>query len=149
MFANAFTALTVADTAINTNGQALNLSSGAATVSFTSVSSSGTSGVLESVRLNNLTGTADLGGGAISGNSAGGVAFAATNGLGTVSYSGTIDKTTNGSLVEISGAGGGAVTLSGNLGCNGSCGGRRRQSRHPDQRPQRRHDQLHRRGQGV
>ncbi len=123
LFANAFTALTVADTAINTNGQALNLSSGAATVSFTSVSSSGTSGVLESVRLNNLTGTADLGGGAISGNSAGGVAFAATNGLGTVSYSGTIDKTTNGSLVEISGAGGGAVTLSGNLGCNGSCGG--------------------------
>ncbi|MDG4550387.1 MAG: Ig-like domain-containing protein [Candidatus Contendobacter sp.] len=121
LFANAFTALTVADAAINTDGRALNLSVGAVDVTFASVSSSGTS-LLETVRINNLTGTADLGGGAISGGPAGHTAFVATNGLGTVSYSGTISKTTTGKLVEISGAGGGTVTLSGQLDCSVSCG---------------------------
>lgn len=121
LFANDFTALTVNDAAISTNGRAVNLSNGAVTATFVAVSSSGST--TQAVFLNNLTGTVDLGDGAISGNAAGQVAFAATNGLGTVSYSGTIDKSTNGSLVEISGAGGGTVTLSGNLGCVGSCGG--------------------------
>jgi hypothetical protein len=105
-------------TAVDFNGTGVS----AAGVTFTSTTSTG--GV-NGIVLNNLTaaGTGDLdfGTGTLSGHS--GVSFLGTGTLATVNYAGTISKTGDGNLVELSGAGAGTVSLSGNLSCTGNCDG--------------------------
>ncbi|MEQ1644098.1 MAG: Ig-like domain-containing protein, partial [Pyrinomonadaceae bacterium] len=93
---------------VNTNGRALNLSSGTAgTVSFTSITSTG--GV-NNVILTGLNGTWDLGSGALSG--ATGSSFQAGAGTGILNYSGTITSGT-GRSVDIQSKNGGSVNFSG------------------------------------
>src|SRR5690606_38027071 len=114
----AFGTLTVNEMIIKNTGRALSLDNGAmAGAGFASVTS--TSSTTQGIHLNNVTGNVALGNGSIAGSS--GAAFLATGNLGTVTYSGTISKTTAGTLVEISGAGSGNVMLSGNMDCTASC----------------------------
>ena len=117
-----FGTVTVADVALNGNGRALNLETGAmAGTGFTgiSVTASGSEGI----RLVAVTGTLSLGTGAIAGIAANVPAFQIVGNLGTLTYSGSIGKTTAGRLIDIDGAGSAStMTLSGNLSCTGSCG---------------------------
>ncbi|MBK8283841.1 MAG: hypothetical protein IPK97_02600 [Ahniella sp.] len=76
----------------------------------------------QGINLNNVSGNILIGsGGGITGTA--GPAFVVTGGIGTVSYGGFMSKTTAGKLVSVTGAGGGTLTLSGNLTCNTSCTG--------------------------
>ena len=117
-----FGTVTVAEVALNGNGRALNLDTGAmAGTGFTgiSVTASGSQGI----RLVAVTGTLALGSGAIAGTAADVPAFQITGNLGTLTYSGSISKTTAGRLIDIDGAGSAStMTLSGNLSCTASCG---------------------------
>lgn len=106
--ASAFGTLTVADVSINTNGRALNLANGALATTFDSITASG--GV-NGVILQNTSGTANLGTGALSGAS--GAAFAVSGGTATISYAGTISQSSAARVVDIQSKTGGAVTLSG------------------------------------
>ncbi|KAB2933813.1 MAG: tandem-95 repeat protein [Candidatus Contendobacter sp.] len=113
-----FGTLTVNDATIATNGAALNLSNGTLNATFGSVSSSG--GTFN-VRLNSITGTADLGSGALTG-ALSGVAFVvsgfslATNTV-AITYSGSI---TAGRPIDIQSHSVGNITLSGALSSNGT-----------------------------
>ncbi|MEZ5465268.1 MAG: Ig-like domain-containing protein [Lysobacteraceae bacterium] len=114
-----FGTLTVDEVTLSGDGRALNLDNGAmAGAGFDAVSvfSSDTQGI----RLNAVTGTVALGGGLITSTT--GTAFEATGNLGTVNYGGGIVKASIGRLIDISGAGGGNITLSGNLECQAVCG---------------------------
>jgi hypothetical protein len=88
--------------------------------SFTSVSSNASS--TQGVDLNNISGTLNLGAGSIT-NSIG-TAFQVQGNVGTASYAGSISKANAGKAVVVSGgAGGGTLTLSGNINCDGGCTG--------------------------
>ncbi|RWC25492.1 MAG: S-layer family protein [Mesorhizobium sp.] len=104
---------------VNSSGaQAINLNGVATTtgINFTSTTSTGGA---NNVSLTNVTGagTVSLGTGSLTG--ATGVAFLLNGGAATVSYGGTLTKTTAGKIVDISGVTGGTVTLSGNLSATG------------------------------
>lgn len=103
-----------AETVNSTLGQAISLSGVAATIALDSTSSGGGT---NNVSLSNVSGTVNLGTGALGGAS--GVAFLLNGGAATVSYGGTVTKTTAGNVVDISGVTGGTVTLSGNLSATG------------------------------
>lgn len=103
-----------AETVNSTLGQAISLSGVAATIALDSTSSGGGT---NNVSLTNVTGTVGLGSGSLTGASA--VAFLLGGGDATVSYGGTVTKTTAGNIVDISGVAGGTVTLSGNLSATG------------------------------
>ena len=88
---------------------------------FTSVSSLNSTGA--GISLANITGSLVMGGGSVTGNAAGSPAFLVSGSAGSgISYAGSLSKSNNGRLVEISGAGSGNVTLTGALSCTG-CGG--------------------------
>ncbi|MER9315117.1 hypothetical protein NKI31_06280 [Mesorhizobium sp. M0659] len=108
------TASAAAQTVNSTSGQAISLSGVAATIALDSTSSGGGT---NNVGLANVTGTVSLGSGALSGAS--GVAFLLNGSAATVSYGGTVTKTTTGKIVDISGVTGGTVTLSGALSATG------------------------------
>ncbi|CDX25320.1 conserved exported hypothetical protein [Mesorhizobium plurifarium] len=97
-----------------TNGQAISLFSVAANIALDSTSSGG--GTFN-VGLSNVTGSVNLGSGALSG--ALGSAFNVSGGTADISYSGSIAKTTSGNVVAISGRTAGTTTLSGNLSATG------------------------------
>ncbi|MES0180233.1 hypothetical protein NKJ86_16750 [Mesorhizobium sp. M0025] len=103
-----------AETVNSTLGQAINLINVTASIALDSTSSGGGT---NNVGLANVTGTVSLGSGALSGAS--GVAFLLNGGAATVSYGGTVTKTTAGKIVDISGVTGGTVTLSGALSATG------------------------------
>ncbi|MEZ5469841.1 MAG: Ig-like domain-containing protein [Lysobacterales bacterium] len=123
------TALTVDNSAgtVTTTTGSLNATGGAAlnstgsALSLTLTSASSTNSPTQGVNLNNLTGTVAIAGGSITAPT--GTAFLGQGSLGTTSYGGTITKANAGKLVQISGAAGGTVTLSGNLSCTGTCTG--------------------------
>ncbi|WP_225248149.1 hypothetical protein [Mesorhizobium sp. J8] len=96
------------------NGQAISLVSMAANVSLDSTSSGGGT---SNVALSNVTGSVNLGSGALSG--ALGSAFNVSGGTADISYGGSIAKTTSGNVVIISGRTAGTTTLSGNLSATG------------------------------
>jgi hypothetical protein len=116
-----FVTLTVNDNVvINGNGQALALNNGVTTANFGSVSSSGGTNNVALTALG-AGSTLALGGGALSGASAG--AFVVSGGAGTISSSATISKTSAGRIVDIGTRTAGSVTLSGALTCNTACTG--------------------------
>ncbi|CAG0931221.1 Collagenase ColH [Thermoflexales bacterium] len=104
-----FGTLLVNDVLINTTGAGLGLSTGAfgSPATFTSITSSGGS---NNVSLIGVTGTANLGSGALSGASS--HAFAIDGGTAVLVYSGTINNTTARSVSVINKTGG-SVTFSG------------------------------------
>jgi hypothetical protein len=107
------------DVRINTNGQAINLTTGAfaaGSVVATLTSSGGTN----NVSLNTVTGTVDLGTGAMSG--ATGTSFAMTGSTANVSYAGSINKTSAGLLIDVTNKASGTVSLSGALGATAGTG---------------------------
>ncbi|ESW93664.1 hypothetical protein X770_03990 [Mesorhizobium sp. LSJC269B00] len=108
------TASAAAQTVNSTSGQSISLTNVAATIALDSTSSGGGT---NNVGLANVTGTVSLGSGALSGAS--GVAFLVNGGAATVSYGGSVTKTTAGKIVDISGVTGGSVTLSGALSATG------------------------------
>jgi hypothetical protein len=105
------------NTIVATGGAAVDLTStslgGGAT--FTTVSSSGSPG--KGVHLDTVSGDFVATGGSIS--SAAGVAFDVNGGSSTITYGGSISNSANRS-VEITGRGGGAVTLSGSISDTGA-----------------------------
>ncbi|WP_348625872.1 inverse autotransporter beta domain-containing protein [Mesorhizobium sp. L2C066B000] len=108
------TASAAAQTVNSTSGQSISLTNVAASIALDSTSSGGGT---NNVGLANVTGTVSLGSGALSGAS--GVAFLVNGGAATVSYGGSVTKTTAGKIVDISGVTGGSVTLSGALSATG------------------------------
>ena len=122
--AGAVTGITVLESSVASAATAVNFSgTGASADGITFTSTSSTAGV-NGIALNNLTtagGVFDFGNGALSGHS--GVSFLGTGSLATVNYAGTIDKSSDGNLIELTGAATGTVTLSGNLVCNSACDG--------------------------
>ncbi|MFN0071673.1 MAG: beta strand repeat-containing protein, partial [Chloroflexota bacterium] len=123
IFGNGYGSLTLAsagsaDVKINTDGRALALTNGTGAGTFHTVTSTGGT---NNVLLNSLSGSLDLGTGALSGAS--GDAFTMTTGAGTVSYAGSIALVSANKIVTIQSKTGGAVTLSGALSCFGSCAG--------------------------
>jgi Bacterial Ig domain len=97
---------------INTNGQGLIIStSGAATTdaTFTGFTSVTTTGGINGVSLTGLTGTLQLGSGALSGAS--GATFNVSGGTATITYSGNISQSNNAAMVNISGHGTGTITF--------------------------------------
>ena len=121
VFINGTTGITIADAsaASSISGVIINNSSASAEgVTFSNVTSTG--GV-NGLVLTNVTGSFDFGAGSLTGNT--GVSFLATGTLGSTSYAGNITKSSNGNLIEITGAAAGSVTLSGDLACTSSCDG--------------------------
>jgi uncharacterized repeat protein (TIGR01451 family) len=117
---NNFGTLNVRDVIINTTGQALSLNNGAFAAApnnaFTSVTSSG--GV-NNVSLTSVTSLVALGSGSLSGSS--GDAFVVSNGNGSVTYSGTINKNNaGGRLVVVQNKTGGTLTLDGAISNTGA-----------------------------
>ena len=118
-----FGTLTLSEVSITTGGQALSLSTGtfAPASAFTSITSTGgTSNIV----LTSVSGSVDLGGGALSGSTTG-AAFSVT-GAGsnaTITYSGPITKIAAGRIVDIQNRATNPLTLSGNLNCNTACTG--------------------------
>ncbi len=114
-----FGTATIDNISINTNAQALSLTTGTiAGTGFTSVTSTGGT---NNISLTGIVGTLALGSGALSGAS--GTAFLISGGTAAITYSGTISKTSGGQIVNISTHATGNITLSGNLTCNTSCTG--------------------------
>ena len=107
--------LTVSEMSITGSGQALDLSTGTlanglgASPGFSSITS--TSGT-RNISLAAIGGTANLGAGALSGAST--QAFFVDGGAATLTYTGTINNTTN-RVVDIQNKTGGAVNLNGNI----------------------------------
>ncbi|PBC01385.1 inverse autotransporter beta domain-containing protein [Mesorhizobium sp. WSM3860] len=100
-----------------TGGQAISLSGVAANIALDSTSSAGGT---SNVGLSNVTGTVNLGSGALS--AASGAAFNVTGGTANISYSGSITKTTAGNVVSIASRTGGTTTLSGTISATGAVG---------------------------
>ena len=115
---SSFGTLALTEVAVNTTGAGLSLNTGTANATFASFSSSGGT---SNITLTSVSGTTDLGSGSLSG--ATGTAVAITGGSGTISYSGSISKTSAGRLADIQTRAGGSIALSGNLTCNTSCTG--------------------------
>lgn len=113
-----FGTLTVTETTLNGTGRALNLLTGTVTITLDGLTS--TSGT-NNVNLTSVGGTANLGSGALSG--ATGTAFNVSGGNASITYNGTVAKSSAGRLVDIQSRSGGSVTLGGNLTCNTSCTG--------------------------
>ncbi len=117
-----FGTLTLGDNVISGAGQALSLSTGtlaqaSGANAFDSITStSGSNNIL----LSAVGGSANFGNGALSG--ATNTAFQFSTGTATLSYAGSISKTTAGRLIDIDGAGTANLTLSGDLACSASCG---------------------------
>lgn len=117
IFGSTFGTLTVGnnttpDMLLNGTGQALNLTTGtfAATSAFSGITSSGgTNGV----SLTNVAGTANFGGGTLSGTS--GATFLVSGGSATITYSGSITQNNAARVVDIQTTTGGAFTLSGTV----------------------------------
>jgi len=111
----------VSDVVINSTGSALNVgtTSFGAGSAFTSITSSGGS---NGITLSNMSGTATLGSGALSGHSS--ISFSASSGSGTFSYGGSISKTSGaGSAVSITNlTGTSSVSLSGAISATGVAG---------------------------
>lgn len=107
-----------------TVAQAVNLNGIAAGINFTSTSSGG--GV-NNVALTNVTGTVNLGGGALSGATTG-TAFLVSGGSANIDYNGSITHTANATAITVqnhTGTAGGASTISfdGAITSNGSSDG--------------------------
>lgn len=113
-----FGTLTVSDVIVNTTGPGLYLFTGNANTTFTSFSSSGGT---NNIFLTSVSGTTNLGTGGLSG--ATGTAVLVTGGNGTISYGGSVSKTSAGRLADIQTRTGGSITLAGALTCNASCTG--------------------------
>ncbi|TPI63031.1 hypothetical protein FJ420_13170 [Mesorhizobium sp. B3-1-3] len=101
-----------------TAAQAVNLNGIAAGINFTSTTSGGGT---NNVALTNVTGTVNLGTGSLTGAS--GVAFLGSGGTATVTYGGSITKTSDGRTIDIQNRTGGTVTLSGAVSSTGSSDG--------------------------
>ncbi len=104
-----FGTLTVLETTLNGTGRALNLDTGSFNAATTFDGVTSTSGA-NNVNLVSVGGTANLGGGALSG--ATGNAFNLDSGTATISYSGTINNSTARS-VSVTNKSGGTVTFGG------------------------------------
>lgn len=101
-----------------TGGGAMSLTSGAVSGVMTSVSSTG--GV-NGLQLDALTGSLTINGGALSGSS--GPAVTMTAGNASVTYTGTITQTTDAKAVSVSTRTGGTVDMAGNIICTAPCRG--------------------------
>ncbi|GMA15240.1 hypothetical protein E5F05_01265 (plasmid) [Deinococcus metallilatus] len=114
-----FGTLTVAEVGINTGGQALSLTNGTLSGSFSTLRSTGGA---NNVLLSNVNGTATLGaaGDALSGAS--GDAFKVSGGSGSFTYPGSISNA-SALAVNVSGKTGGTVTFSGALNPAGAARG--------------------------
>ncbi len=111
--------VSVSESSVNAaSGTAVSFSGTSGNVALSSTSSGGGA---NGIALNNVSGSFTFGNGALGGHS--GVSFLGTGSLGTTGYQGSISKTSGGNLIELSGAGAGDVTLSGNLSCTGACSG--------------------------
>ena len=97
---SSFGTLTVSSVTISSNGQALDLTNGAfsAGSAFTSITSTGGT---HNISLANVTGSVDLGSGALSGAS--GSAFDVAGGTVSTTYSGNITETANAAMVNVTG----------------------------------------------
>ena len=113
-----FGTLTLTETTLNGTGRALNLDTGTLNATLDGLTS--TSGT-NNVNLVGVGGAANLGSGSLSG--ATGTAFNVSGGNGTITYNGTIAKTSAGRITDIQNRTGGSVTLGGNLTCTTSCTG--------------------------
>ncbi|TPO09990.1 S-layer family protein [Mesorhizobium sp. B1-1-5] len=120
--ANGGTVNVATGTVSSTGAQAINLNGVATTtgINFTSTTSTGGS---NNVSLTNVTGAGavNLGAGTLSGAS--GTAFLVSGGSNTISYSGTIAKTSAGNVVSISSHTGGTATFGGTISATVSSGG--------------------------
>ncbi|HLX61114.1 MAG TPA: Ig-like domain-containing protein, partial [Planctomycetota bacterium] len=107
-----FGTLTVNNVAINTNGQALNLATGAfaSTSVFTSITSTGGT---NNISLSAVTGTVSFGGGTLSGST--GANYLSTGGTLTAGYIGSISRSAAPRMIDIENATGGTTTFSGPL----------------------------------
>lgn len=93
-----FGTLTLSEVAVNTNGQALSLTTGTLAATFSSISSSGgTTGIL----LSAVGGSLTINGGTISGPT--GTCFSIIGGTLSSTYSGSLTQSNNAALVSISG----------------------------------------------
>ncbi|RUY16646.1 hypothetical protein EN991_10630, partial [Mesorhizobium sp. M7A.F.Ca.US.005.03.2.1] len=104
------TATAAAETVRATTGQAINLSGVAASIALDSTNSVGGA---NNVRLTNVSGTVDLGSGALSG--ATGTAFLVSGGSANIDYNGTITHTANATAIDVqnhTGTAGGGSTIS-------------------------------------
>ncbi|TPJ79051.1 right-handed parallel beta-helix repeat-containing protein [Mesorhizobium sp. B2-6-2] len=120
--ANGGTVNVATGTVSSTGAQAINLNGVATTtgINFTSTTSTGGS---NNVSLTNVTGAGavNLGAGTLSGAS--GTAFLVSGGSNTISYSGTIAKTSAGNVVSVSSHTGGTATFGGTISATVSSGG--------------------------
>jgi len=107
----AFGTLTINTISINSTGQAMTLING--TIAGTGFSSVSSSGGVNNISLGALSGSLALGSGALSGATGG--SFVASQGTATVTYSGTINKTTGTRMIDIQNLTGGSYTFSGAL----------------------------------
>jgi hypothetical protein len=113
-----FGTLNVSETSITGTGQALNLNTGTVNATFDNISSSSGTNALS---LTTIGGTIQISAGAISGNTAN--AFQASGGTGSVSYAGTISKTSAGAAVSISNKTGGTISFTGGITSSGTNSG--------------------------
>jgi hypothetical protein len=115
-----FGTLTVADVIINSSGAGLSLNTGTFAGGFISTTSTGGT---NNVSLVSVTGTVNLGSGALSGSS--GIALAiggaalSSGGTGNINYSGTINNTTS-RVVSVRNKSAGTVALSGAINGTGT-----------------------------
>ncbi len=100
-------------------GKALDLNTGTANVTLIETTSS--SSTTQNVVLTASAGSLNLGTGSLANSSAGSGAFV-QSGTASISYSGTINKSTAGRLLDI-GVGTGTIALSGDLSCATGCTG--------------------------
>jgi VCBS repeat-containing protein len=102
-----FGTLTIDNTVVNTNNNGMVLSTGAfaAGAAFTSFTSSGAT----DVSLTGITGSVDLGTGAMAG------LFAVSGGSVNTTYSGSLSQATNAAMVSVTGAHTGTMTFTGAL----------------------------------
>ncbi|MBC8032044.1 MAG: cadherin-like domain-containing protein [Pyrinomonadaceae bacterium] len=130
IFGSSFGTLTVADVSIdepsaNRSGQALSLTTGAVNATFITVEShSASPSGTTNVTLSGVTGTINLGTGALALTAGTGNSFNVTGTVpipntATISYAGTINNTV-GSVVSVAGKTGGSVSLSGAITGSGS-----------------------------
>jgi hypothetical protein len=106
-----------ADLTINAAGQALSLTTGAITGTFTSVASAGGT---NNVLLSGVTGDIDFGAGALSGSTGGAIKI--VGGALTLDASGNITQATAFPLLDVSGTHTGALTFTGTLSATAGTG---------------------------
>ncbi|MBX7223486.1 MAG: hypothetical protein K1Y36_26470, partial [Blastocatellia bacterium] len=112
---NGFGTVLVDDVTLNGTGPALNLTTGtlsgatAATANFQSLSSSGSSATV--VSLTTVNGTLTVGGGSITGTTAGSCVSVSGGNVGFNSYGGSLTQASNNPLVSVSGGHTGTLTF--------------------------------------